>query len=127
MTAWLLSFGEAIETPAVDEEEVEPAVVVIVVKRQAAACGLQEVFILALCTVGCCDVEAGLLCDVDVADSERRAFNRRLRAGWRWRGLCLVSALLRANGFLWRLCRLLRWRGQRQNVGKRQNECRSAE
>src|ERR1700677_5259119 len=111
MTAWLLSFGEAIETPAVDEEEVEPAVVVIVVKRQAAACGLQEVLILALRAIGCCDVEAGLLCDVDVADAERRAFTRRLRAGWRWHRLCVVGGLLRANGFLWRLCRLLQWRG----------------
>src|ERR1700722_20376220 len=111
MTAWLLPFGEAIETPAVDEEEVEPAVVVIVVKRQAAACGLQEVLILALRAVSCCDVEAGLLCDVDVGESERRPPNRRPRAGRRWRRFCFVGALLRANGFLWRLCRLLQWRG----------------
>src|ERR1700678_3238004 len=103
MTAWLLSFGEAIETPAVDEEEVEPAVVVIVVKRQAAACGLQEVLILALRAVGCCDVEAGLLCDVDVADAKRGAFDRRLRARGRRRRFCIVGALLRANRLLQRL------------------------
>src|ERR1700723_4324744 len=106
MTAWLLPFGEAIETPAVDEEEVEPAVVVIVVKRQAAACGLQEVLILALRAVSCCDVEAGLLCDVDVGESERRALNRGLRAGRGGGRVCFVGGLLRAHGVLWGVWRV---------------------
>src|SRR5271154_5178681 len=107
MTAWLLSLGETIQTPAVDHEKIEPAVVVIVVKRKPAACGFQKVLILALRAVRRCDGEAGLLCDVDEADAEWRTFDRRLRARGRRCGFCVVTALLRTDTFLRRLRLLL--------------------
>ena len=40
-------FGKAFQAPAVDQEEVEPAVVVVVVEGQAAAGGFEQIFVLA--------------------------------------------------------------------------------
>ena len=51
MAAGLLAGGEAFETPAVDEEEVQPAVVVVVVEGDAAAGGFEEVLVGELAAV----------------------------------------------------------------------------
>ena len=42
----LLAGWKAFESSSVDEEDVEPAIVVIVVKGDAAACGFEQVFVL---------------------------------------------------------------------------------
>src|SRR5271168_648624 len=108
MTAWLLSLGKTIQTPAVDEEEIEPAIVIVVIKCEPAACGFEQVFIPALRAIGGCDGKAGLSGDVDVAHAEWSTFNRRLRARRRWCGLGLVTALLGAYPLLRKRCLLQR-------------------
>ena len=52
-------FGEAFEAGAVDEEDVEPVVVVVVVEGDSAAGGFEEVFVLVLASVDGAGVEAG--------------------------------------------------------------------
>src|SRR5271154_5482384 len=108
MTTWLLPFGETVQTPSVHHEEVEPAVVIVVVKREPAACGFEQVLIPALRAIGRCEGKAGLPGDVDEANAQWSTFNRRLRARGRWCGLGLVTALLRAYTLLRRRCLLQR-------------------
>ena len=43
--------GEAFEARSVHQENVEPAVVVVVIERDSAASGLQQVFVLMLAAV----------------------------------------------------------------------------
>src|ERR1700733_4330846 len=47
MTGWLLSFGKTFKTPSVDEKDIEPAVLVIIVKSDTATGGLQKIFVFA--------------------------------------------------------------------------------
>ena len=53
-----LALRETFEAPAVDEEEIEPAVVVVIVEGQAAAGGFEEIFIFADATENGFDIEA---------------------------------------------------------------------
>ena len=46
MAVGLVALGETLEPPAIYEEDVEPAIVVIVVEGQAAAGGFQKIFVL---------------------------------------------------------------------------------
>ena len=66
----LLAFGEALEPPAVDQENVEPVVVVVVVEGDAAAGGFEQVLVLVLAAEDGFGVEAGLLADVDEGDAD---------------------------------------------------------
>jgi hypothetical protein len=68
-----LAFGEALETCAVDEEDVEPVVVIVVVEGDTAAGGFEEILVLVLAAVGGLGVEAGLASYIDEADAERGA------------------------------------------------------
>ena len=85
----LLTFGEAFDAGAVDEEDVEPVVMVVVKEGHAAACGFEEVSVLVLATVDRLGVEAGLASHVNEADAERRSGDR-------------VRAHLWARGGAWR-------------------------
>ena len=96
----LVALGKAFETPAVDEEDVEPVVVVVVKEGGAAAGGFEQVFVAVLAAEDGFDVEAGLFGHVDKLDAERRAgdggedaFGRGARLG----GVGLAGA---AFGFL---------------------------
>src|SRR5258708_19319152 len=44
MRRWLLSGGKTFQAPAVYQKNIQPAVVVVVIKSDAATCGLQQVF-----------------------------------------------------------------------------------
>ena len=55
-----LSFGEALEPPAVDEEDVEPVVVVVVEESRAAAGGFEQILVAVLAAEDGLDVEAGV-------------------------------------------------------------------
>ena len=57
----LLAFGKAFEAPAVDEEDVDPVVLVVVKEGGAAAGGFKQVFVAVLAAEDGLDVEAGLL------------------------------------------------------------------
>ena len=69
MAGGRLAFREAFEARAVDEEDVNPVVVVVVVEGDSAAGGFEKIFILVLASVDGAGVEAGLFGDVDEGDA----------------------------------------------------------
>ncbi len=75
----LFAFGEAFQTPSVDQEDVEPAIVVVVVEGDAAAGGLEQIFVLVLAAEDGFGVEAGFFGDIDKAQPEVR---RSFLVGW---------------------------------------------
>jgi len=58
MRSGFLSFGEAFESGAVDEEDVEPAIVVVIIEGDPAAGSLEEIFIFVLASEDGLRVEA---------------------------------------------------------------------
>src|SRR6202008_4338151 len=60
-----LSFGEAFETPAVDEEDVELAILIVVVESDAAAGGFKQIFVFSFAAIKSFCVDAGLRGYVD--------------------------------------------------------------
>ena len=121
----LFALRETLEAPAVDEEEIEPAVVVVVVEGQAAAGGFEKIFIFADAAENGFDVEAGAFDDIDEADAERRAFDGRFWAGRRRSGLGVVAAFGGAD-FWFRRGLLLR-SGESEKIRKGKNESSAAE
>ena len=113
-----LAFGKAFEPGAVDEEDVEPVVVIVVEEGDAAAGGFEEVSVLVLATVDGLCVEARLTCYVDEADAERSAGNGRGRSFGRGPRLSVVSRALPQLGG--RLGILRDCKGE--NVVKREDE-----
>ena len=115
-----LSFGEAFQSGTVDQEDVEPIVVVVVVEGHAAASCLKEVFVFVLATVDRLCVEARLTRYVDKAHSERSAGDRRWEALWVQAGVrrCRLDAILPESGRLG----ILRSR-QSKNIIERENQC----
>ncbi len=63
----------AVEARAVDEEDVDPVVVVEVVEGYAAAGGFEQEAVLVLAAVDGFGVEAAGFRDVDEAEAERRS------------------------------------------------------
>src|ERR1700753_279953 len=111
MTAGFLPGGKAFESPAIDQEEVEPTVGVVVVEGEPAAGGLQQIFVGFLAAINSFGGKACLLHNVSEADAQRCSLQRRFGAG-RWRSrLSVVASFLRADFLLWR-------RGQGHDVGK---------
>ncbi len=70
MIGGFLPGGETFEAPAVDEKNVQPAVVVIIVERDAAAGGFEKIFILVLAAENGFGVEAGCARDVEEGNAE---------------------------------------------------------
>jgi hypothetical protein len=121
-----LALGETLEAPAIDKEEVEPAVVVIVVEGEAAAGGFEKIFVFADAAEDGFDVEARAFDDIDEGDAEWSAFDGGFRP-WRRRcGLGVVAAFDGAN--LWfRRGFLLLLTGQGQNICEGKYESGAAE
>lgn len=100
-----LAFWETFEPPAVDDEDVEPVVVVVVEEGYTAAGGLKQIFVAMLATENCFNVEARGFCYVGELDAERRADDVVRRAFGRGSGLSGVGFARSACEFL--LARLL--------------------
>ena len=80
MRGGLLAGGEAFEAPAVDQKNIQPAVVVVVVESDAAAGGLEQIFVLVLAAEDGFCVESGFPGDIHETDAKvRNGFCRRLR------------------------------------------------
>ena len=91
MRNWFLTLGKTFEAPAVHKKNIEPVVVVVIVERDAAARGLEQIFILVFPAEDSFDVEAGFAGDVEEADAD---FLRR-----RGIGICVGRrSLLRIRG-----------------------------
>ena len=133
MAVRLLPGGKALQAPAVDQKNIQPAIVVVVVERQPAAGGFEQILVLALAAVNGLHGQAGFLHHVDKADAQRSAFDRRLRTrsagiGFRivsfvrWvRSCCAKSAVNRQKGST-RAVRL----SERTNWRRIDFECASA-
>jgi hypothetical protein len=72
-----LSLGKAFEARAVDEEDVDPVVVVVVEESYPTACGFEQISVLVFAAVDGFGVEAGLAGYIDEIDTKRCARNRR--------------------------------------------------
>ena len=64
MRSWLAAGGESFEARSIDQEDVKPSVVIVIVERHAAAGGLEQIFVLVLAAVNCLHVEAGFAADI---------------------------------------------------------------
>ena len=94
----LLAFGEAFETPAIDHEEIDPAILIVVIESQAAAGGFKQVLVVFHAAINGYVGQSGLRSHFNKADAERRAFNGRLGpASRRRRRLGIELALLRPD------------------------------
>src|SRR5579863_1271127 len=96
----LLAGRKSFEPPAVHQENIQPAVIVVIVECKATAGGLKKILVLALASIDGLVGQSGLFHHVHKAESERRAFYRRLRTGWRSLGLGVITALNRPGQFL---------------------------
>src|ERR1700693_3544407 len=123
-TMRLMVFGESFEPPAIYEKDIQPAIVVIVIKSEAAAGGFEKIFIFFHAAVNSFDIKARTFDDIHEADAQRRPFYRRLRAGRRRSGLGVITALGRTN-LLFRRNILLR--GERHKIRKGKHQSRAAQ
>jgi hypothetical protein len=65
-----LSRRKPFEAGAVHQEDIEPAIVVVVVERDTAAGCFEKIFVLVRAAKNCLDVKARLLGHVEEADAE---------------------------------------------------------
>ena len=65
-----MSGGKTFEAPSVDEKNIQPAVVVVIVESNAAAGGLEEIFIFVFAAEDGLGVEARLASNVDEAAAQ---------------------------------------------------------
>src|SRR5438309_9560691 len=84
MRSGFVPFGEAFVSGAVDEEDVEPAIVVVIVEGDPAAGSLEEIFIFVLASEDGLRVEARFFSDGADAQSQvvpglRRGYLTRQR------------------------------------------------
>jgi len=70
MIGGFLPGGETFEAGAVDEKNVQPAVVVVIVERDAAAGGFEKIFIFVLAAENGFGVEAGFARDVEKGNAK---------------------------------------------------------
>ena len=69
--------GKSLESPAVYDEDIEPAVVIVIVKRDATAGGLKQILVLVFSTEDRFGIQAGFARDVQEANAEIRWRRRR--------------------------------------------------
>src|SRR6266851_5470037 len=70
MICGFLACGETFEAPAVDEKNIQPAVVVVIVERDAAAGGFEKILVLVLAAEDGFGVEAGFARYVEKGNAE---------------------------------------------------------
>src|SRR5580658_3920192 len=87
------ALGESLEAPPVHKEDVEPAIVVVVIEGEAAASGFEKIFVFTDAAEDGFDVEARAFDDIDEGNAEGCTFNGGFRTGRRRSGLGVVAAL----------------------------------
>src|SRR2546427_6203749 len=79
----LLAPGETFQPRSIHQENVEPAVVVVIIKSNAAASGLKQIFVLVLAAVDCFGIQPRLAGDIDKTYAEIGGFWRGRSLQWR--------------------------------------------
>src|SRR5580704_6302397 len=118
MTMRLFAFGESFQPPSIYQEEVQPAIVVVVIEGEAATRRFQQILVFAHAAVDSFEVEPRTLDYIHEADTEWCAFDRRFRTRRRRSGLSIIAALDRTNILSSTILRdtLLLRSGQDQNI-----------
>src|SRR4051812_44084112 len=122
MGGGLAARGKSFEPRAVNQKDVEPSVVVVIVERDAAACGFEQILVLVLAAEDGFGIESGLSRHVSKADAEiggrRRLIFCRLRCccAFNHRGAANLSTLSNESTSAERL-RV--WRKTRREGNKR--------
>src|SRR2546429_395345 len=73
MTNRLLPFGESLKSPSVHEKDVEPSIVIVVVESDAAAGGLEKIFVLVFPAKDGLGVQPGLPSDIHKTQAQWQA------------------------------------------------------
>src|SRR5215468_12025011 len=91
MAGWLLARGKTFKPPSIYNKNVQPAIVVIVIKSNAATSSFQQVFVFLLSAKNGSCFEPRLAGNIDKGNTQRRflfAFDllvRRRRLAQQWR------------------------------------------
>src|SRR5215510_12188303 len=72
MTGWLLACGETFKPPSIDNKNIEPAIVVIVLKSNAATRGFHQVFVFLLTAKNGFQLKTCLPRNIDKSNAQRR-------------------------------------------------------
>src|SRR5579875_1548993 len=109
-----IATGKPLKPPSIDQEKINPSIIVVIVEGEAATGGLQQIFVMAYAAIDCHCIQAGFLYDVVELHTQRSPRNRRFRARRRRRCNGIVAALMRTDmNALVRSHMLLRGSGQR--------------
>ena len=71
MAGGLLTLGKPFQPPAVHDEYIQPSIVIVVIKSNAATCGFQQIFVLPLASKYRLGLESGLASNIDEAHIQR--------------------------------------------------------
>ena len=74
MRGGLLARRKSLEAPAVHEKDIEPAVVVVIVKGDSTAGSFKQIFVFVLAAIDCYGVQPCGPPDIDEAGPQRLAF-----------------------------------------------------
>src|SRR5690348_15003855 len=74
----LLPLGKSLQTPAIHEKNVEPVVVVVIVKGGAATGGFKKIFVFVFAAVNRFRIQTGFASDIQKADADF-FWRRRIR------------------------------------------------
>src|ERR1035438_2136958 len=121
-TMRFMALGESFKAPAIYKKNVQPAVIVVVVERQAATGRFEQVFIFVHAAIDRFHIEARTFYDIDEADAERCAFDGRLWSRRRRSRLRVVAAFGRTNFLFLRGFLLWSLAGKRQKISKRKHQ-----
>src|SRR5215469_10111543 len=72
MTRWLLARGKTFKPPSIYNKNVQPAIVVIVIKSNAATSSFQQIFVFLLSAKNGLCLETRLAGNIDKSNAQRR-------------------------------------------------------
>src|SRR5439155_11683383 len=75
----LLAPGETFQVRSIHKKNIQPAIVIVIVKSHAAASGLKQIFVLVLAAVDCFGIQSRLAGDIDKSYAEIGGFGRGRR------------------------------------------------
>src|SRR5712671_5953520 len=110
--------GETLEARAIHQENIQPAIIIVIVECNAAAGRLQQILVLMLAAENRFDIKPGFASHIDEIDAQAiRGGWRRLLRSSRIRGLQSDrTSVPRPN-----------WPDQRKNILQRKYERRTAQ
>src|SRR5437667_2350889 len=75
----LLAPGETFQARSIQQKNIQPTIVIVIVKSHAAASGLKQIFVLVLAAVDCFGIQSRLAVNIDKSYAEIGGFGRGRR------------------------------------------------